>query len=509
MTNSTQHLRRAAKNLKRDFEAGNPSAQTRVAAILPTCTHMRHADALHVIAVEAGYDSWPKLKFEQDAQAQDRAARAASLAQALYFGRGWAVDQLLSQTPGLGKDRLSLACALYDVDEIRRRLTADPAAATRQVDGRRPIAHLAFSRFHQCGGDEAAMLSAADALVQAGADINDTIPADDGTDCQLSVLYGALGHGNNMALAEWLLDHGANPNDNESLYHATELGHRGGIRLLLAHGAQVEGTNAILRALDFDDTESVRLLLDAALPNDLAGTGDARPPKVLDLVLHHAARRMCSAETVQLLIDRGADVSAVEFSHTAYALACIYGNHAAARVIADHGDTTPLNPAEAQLVRAANDEVGEADWIDMDQLSEETRKLLCRLTPQPNALPHVKRLVAMGFDPNVPDEMGLTPLMLAGWQGLIEPLTFFLGQGPDLAHVNRYGGTLLGTILHGSENCPDRASRDHIGCMETVLRHGIALPKRAVTAAGDADMAGFLADWAQRHPGQVVAEGPF
>ena len=505
MPDTTKHLRRAAKTLRRAFSDGDAQARARVHAVLPGATTLRHADALHVIAREAGHDSWPKLKFAEEARAQDRATRAATLADALFQGRAWQVEALLSETPDLGRDTLALACATYDVAEITRRLARDPAAATRAVNDRRPIAALAFSRYHQCDGTEADMLATAEALLAAGADVDDSIPADDGSDHRLSVLYGAIGHSNNMALAEWLLDHGADPNDNESLYHATELGHRGGVRLLLAHGARPEGTNALLRALDFDDREAVALLLAAgADPAEPPADHPSGEPPVVTGALHQAARRMCSGATAQLLLDHGADPSARFFGHTAYALARIHGNTPVAEAIAAHGGDTDLTGPEAQLARAADGTQGPRDWIDMEKLSPESRRLLCRMSGRPGALPHMKRLVDMGFDANAADEMGLTPLMLAGWEGEPEVFAFFLGQGPDLGHVNRYGGGLLETILHGSLNCPQRAARDHIACMEQALHQGVSLPRRLLAVPADAELADFLSDWAERHPGQLV-----
>lgn len=497
----TRPLRRAAKALRRAFAENDPDARARVHAVLPGTDSLRHADALHVIARETGHDSWPRLKFATEAQALDRADRSARLAAALHHGRGWAIDALLSETPDLGRDSLALACATYDVAEVRRRLAADPAAATRTENDRRPIGALAFSRYHQCGGAEADMLAVADALLAAGADVNDTIPDDYGP-ARLPVLYGAIGHGNNMGLAEWLLDHGADPNDGESLYHATELGHRGGLRLLLAHGARPEGTNALLRALDFDDARAVALLLDA---KSVPETGE---PPLLAQALHHAARRMCSAATVRLLLDHGADPSATAFGHTAYALARIHGNRPVADLIAAAGGPTDLTGPEAQLARAADGEVGARDWIDMEKLTPETRRLLCRLASRPGSLPHIRRLVEMGFDPNVADEINLPPLQLAGWEGLADTFACLLAQKPDLSHVNGFGGTVIETILHGAEHCPARAERDHIACMAHLLHHGAALPRRLLAWDNDPAMAAFLSDWAERHPGQVVDPPP-
>ena len=68
-------------------------------------------------------------------------------------------------------------------------------------------------------------------------------------------------------------------------------------------------------------------------------------------------------------------------------------------------------------------------------------------------------------------------------------------------------GTLLSTILHGSENCPARAERDHIACLQLALSAGVGLPRRAIDLAGDEEIAAFLADWALAHPDQLLEAG--
>ena len=55
----------------------------------------KHADALYVIAREAGYPSWPRLTFAAEMQAMDRAARAERLKSALYLGQVWIVVEAL------------------------------------------------------------------------------------------------------------------------------------------------------------------------------------------------------------------------------------------------------------------------------------------------------------------------------------------------------------------------------------------------------------------------------
>jgi hypothetical protein len=511
MSDSTQQLRRAAKALRRAFEAGDPAAQARVTAVLPGAARLKHADALHVIAREAGHDSWPKLKFAAEAVAMDRAARAERLKMALYLGQPRVVEALLAETPDLGQDNFGLQCALYDRDGVAAQLARDPGAALREVGPRRPILHLAFSRHWQAGGDQGDMIAVAGMLLAHGADVDDSFAPDPETNYRLPALYGALGHAGNMTLARWLLEHGADPNDGESLFHSVELGHLDGLRMMLEFGARPEGTNALPRALDFDSAEAVRLLLEAgADPNEgitwPESSGEA--PMVIP-ALHQAARRMCSPEIVGLLLDHGADPAATYQGHTAYAMARVHGNAEMARLLEARGGDQPLTEAEAQLARAAEDAVRPRDWIDMGRLSDEMRRLLTRLVWQEGTLPHMERLVAMGFDPNVTDEMGLTPLQLAGWEGVPDKMAFLLRQQPDLGHVNGYGGTLFSTILHGAENCPKRVDRDHIGCMRMALEQGIAIPRKALGAVGEAGMMAFLADWAEARPGQVVEDGVF
>ncbi len=504
---SPEFLRRKARALLRAARAGDADAIDRLRDAGGDGPPQL-SQALHALAREAGFESWPKLKFAADASTMDRAAKAERLKTALYVGQHGMVRALIDADASLGRENLGLACALYDVDLVRATLAADPGAANRVVGVRAPILHLTFSRHWRGGGSEVDMIATAEALVAAGADVNASYPFEESGEHRLSALYGAIGHSRNMAMARWLLERGANPDDNESLYHSTELDSHEGLEMLLAHGADPAGTNALPRALDFDDFAAVELLLKAgADPNEGILPHPSGEPSLVIPALHQAARRMCSERIVRLLLDHGADPAAVARGHTPYALARVFGNHAAARVLEDAGAATPLSADEAQLARAADGETRERDWIDMDRLSEELRFLLCRLVWREGTLPHMQRLVTMGFDANVADEMGMPPLHLAGWEGMVEKTAWLLSLQPDLSHLNAYGGTFFSTILHGSENCPQRATRDHIGCMRLALEHGVALPRPAIEGAVEPKMAAFLADWAEARPGHVVADG--
>ena len=509
---SLEQLRRDAKALRRAYEAGDRYARVRIENYPPRASGavLKHADFLHVIARENSFPSWPQLVWAAETLGLDRAARQQRLKLALYHGQAWVVARLLDEMPDLADGDFGLQCALYDRAAVEAALEEDPSLATRDFGPRRPILHLAFSKYiHARPELEADMLAIAGMLVAHGADVNDGYPHEPGSDHLLSALYGAIGHANNMVLGRWLLERGADPNDGESLYHATELGHREGLKMLLAHGADPKGTNALLRAMDFHDVEAVRMLLDAgALAdefNDAEVGGEA--PWVIP-ALHQAARRQSGREMIEVLLDAGADPDREFEGLTPYAYARAFGNADLARILEERGCATDLSPVVEKLARIADGAVLEGAWIDPETLPEACRNMVRMILHLPGALPHVQRLVASGMEYDRPDGEGLTPVQVAGWEGLPEVLAYFLSLSPDLGHTNAYGGTLLSTIIHGSENAPERATRDHVACLELALKKGVALPRRAPEVAGDENVAAFLADWAEAHPGQVVEGGP-
>ena len=107
-------------------------------------------------------------------------------------------------------------------------------------------------------------------LLARGADPNASFVNEYGRD------VGALRRGQACAhdpeLTRVLLEAGANPDDGESLYHATEAPDPDCLRLLLEHGAHTERTRTRSpHALDDERLEHVRLLLEAGADRERAG----------------------------------------------------------------------------------------------------------------------------------------------------------------------------------------------------------------------------------------------
>lgn len=498
MTKSLDQLRRDAKALAKQYDALDPAAHARAGAVAKArgAAPLKHADFLQVIANENGFVSWPKLVWASETVGLDRAAKQQRLKIALIHGQHWRVDQLLADTPDLADGVFDIEVALLRRGAVEAALADEPALATRVFGLRRPIVILAFSKhIHAAPEREADMLAIADALIASGADVNDGFVDPGAGPEPLSALYGAIGHAHNMALGRWLLDNGANPNDGESLYHATEIGHADGLRILLQHGADPSGTNALKRAMDFDSLEMVQILLDAgADPNEgHQGWG----------ALHHAALRNVSAPVCRAVLAAGGDPAQVGQGITAYAAARVYGHLPLIGLL----EPQALTPEETLLAQATTGVVPDGVYIDTAKLPSIYLDLVAEFAGDPVRLDHIKALIKLGLPWDKGAAMDVPPVQLAGWQGQPEMLRYFLSLSPDLGHINGYGGTLLSTIVHGSENNPERAERDYISCLEIALTEGVALPKRAAEFAGVPEVAAFLADWAEAHPGQVVEHG--
>lgn len=508
---SLDQLRRDAKALRKACNADDRQARQRLSNHPPRTpgAPLKHADYLHVIARENSFSSWPALKTAVELDGLDLAERRQRLRIALINGQTHVIDRLLAQAPDPAADNLGLAISLYRRDAVLEALQRDPQCAVREIDGRAPICHLAFSKFiHHPLGSATDMLAIADRLLELGADVNASIPVGPDNNHQLSALYGATGHADNMPLCEWLLRHGANPDDGESLYHATELGHHQALELLLRYGANPSGTNALLRAMDFHDHRAVHMLLEAGASAD-EFNGDhvgGETPWVVP-ALHQAARRMSDATMVNSLLQAGANPHHKFDGCTAYGYAQVFGNHHLTAALEDRFGVLPLTPDEVLLAKAARGESTGDRRIDPQRLPDSYRTVIRTVLHLPDKLEHIKRLIALGIEFDVPDSEGLTPVQVAGWEGLPGIMAYLLSLGPDLMHQNGYGGSLLSTILHGSENAPANPRQDYPQCLQLALQAGVPVPRRAAELAGNPDLAELLAAWCADHPDQVVDGG--
>ncbi len=507
---SLLEAKRAAKRLKKAIATGEPEAIRRFSAVFgerKTPATATHSDCLHIIAREMGAESWPRLKIAAETAELDRDARVAALERAVANGNFLMMDRLLALEPNLADAHLGLQLALIREDQVSAALAQDPSLAIRPIGKRYPIHHLCFSKSHQRRPELVeAMIRLLDALIAAGADVNQGFLSEPDADHPLSPLYGAIGHAQNLPLARALLERGADPNDNESLYHATELDDLEGVRMLFAHGAEVGTTNAFFRMLDKESPEGVRLFLEnGADPNGPLYHNPTDKPAEARNALHHAIFRGRSGTIGEILIEHGVDTAALFDGRTPFALAVACGNLSMAEMLAAKGLETPLSDGEQFLDAIARTDDTEARRLLArnprlwDQLTDKDLTRPTDLAIAAENLPRLRLMAEFGFDPNRHGESDAPPIHTAAWWGRAEIVAMYLEFAVELETTNMYGGTALSTAIHGSMNCPGRDQGDYLSCVKLLVDAGAMINPSDLEMGSDEVML-YLEDCLDQKP---------
>ncbi|MFC5862864.1 ankyrin repeat domain-containing protein [Acidicapsa dinghuensis] len=243
------------------------------------------SDAQLVIAREHGFLSWPKFVraiearragLEAEENAEAAFLRAASVPRGEdHDGAGATTDAaeaVRKAHPGVEIESVWAAAVYGDAAAVKAFLAKDKGLASQRggVYAWDPLTYLCFSRYARwLRKDEArsrAFVDAARALLEAGADV-DTGWFDgigEATPAWESVLYGAAGVAQHAELTRLLLEYGADPNDEETAYHAAENYEQGPVRALLESGKLAEGgkTTLLVRKADWHDLEGAKLVLE-------------------------------------------------------------------------------------------------------------------------------------------------------------------------------------------------------------------------------------------------------
>ena len=287
-------------------------------------TRFALADAQFVIAIEHGFESWPKFAkhVESLANANFAAAvrepveaflEAACVPRDALHSSGTLerAEAILAAHPTVANAEIHTAAILGDVVGVRRFLALDAqnAIAKGGPYGWDALTHLCFSRYLRLDRARSkGFLAAAKALLDAGASAN-TGWMETNHEPQPeweSAIYGAAGIAQHPELTRLLLERGADPNDGETPYHVVETYDNTVMKILVESGKLNDTSMAtlLLRKADWHDFEGIKWLLEhGADPNRATHWGRT--------AFHHAVLRDNSIEIFEVLLAHGADPTLV------------------------------------------------------------------------------------------------------------------------------------------------------------------------------------------------------
>lgn len=341
---------------------------------------------------------------------------------------------------------------------VRRLLAADPALAT-QPGGPwnwTPILYASFSAAHELVGRGDAVIEVVAALLEYGASSADAYEVEPG---RFSALYGALAVNGHLDRARLLVAAGAPGSDGQSLYSAVESFNIDHLDLLGRAGLDPEDVSyCLLHAIDMLWDTGVSWLLNH-------GAATTATHSIADeTCLHWAIKRAAGVQTIELLLDHGADPNAKTKDGRAALLPLLgttpldyalrLGRPDIVEILESRGAIRrEATPEEAFIYAAAagdEDEIQDLTSDDPDlmaKLPAEDRGLVPFLAHQ-GALPGVTLLCELGFDVNTTSWMGLTALHWAALRGDDEMTRTLLVYGAVMVDVGGYFGTPMDCTAH-------------------------------------------------------------
>jgi ankyrin repeat protein len=475
---SLEYLKNQAKALLRAAREGVPETLARFAQHLEPL-HLPHAittalsapqrrlklaDAQHVLAKEYGFANWAQLKQHVDEAAliaQSREEQIAVLIKCCLDGELARAERFLEHHPELASADVFIAATLGEEATVRTMLERDPTLAHTAggpLDAF-PLVYACSSRYASPNNSREPQLRAiANELLQRGADPNARWLNPAFNNCPLSALYGACGMNGNVALGQLLLEAGATPDDNESLYHSVEHESADCTALLLAHDATISGTNAVHNAVALGNTAALRLFLQhGADVNERIGTQQGMT------LLHWAIDSDQDRDLLELLISHGADLRATsQDGLTPFRRAVRCGHRVAVELLTLRGVAESLSPDE-EFVAACM--LGDEPLVSrlvaarptfIDELPADCRGLLSDAAWR-GKLEAVRTMLAVGFDVSWENIHRATALHTAAWQGHLQLVQLLLQHGAPLdVKETEFQCTPLEWALHGSYYCRPR-----------------------------------------------------
>ena len=396
-------------------------------------------------------------------------------------------NEILKAHPEVALADIFVASVLGETAAIEEFLRADPDAATRKGGPRDwdPLTYLCFSRYLKLDRARSpGFLQSAKLLLEAGADAKtgwfekDHEPQPEWE----SVLYGVSGIAHNPDLTQLLLDHGADPNDGETVYHTPETFDNRALKVLVGSGKLTDESLALMliRKHDWHDYDGAKWLLEhGANPNHVWGN-------ITPLI--QAIRRDNDAEVIEIVLAHGADPLYPCHGINAIQLAARRGRADLLQLFERQGFVLKHNALDALLIACACNDVGAAHaaLIEtpsvLDELRENGGAYLSQFAGNGND--HgVRLLLEVGLDPNAPYKEGdgyfaIAPdaraLHVACWRIRPSATKVLLELGADPNIKDSRGRTPLMFSLKGCTESYWKERRTP-ECVDLLLKAGATL----------------------------------
>jgi ankyrin repeat protein len=480
---SLEQYRKQAKDLLHAHRAADPSALERIhrhhptlhklpLAQLPTATFTL-TDAQLILAREHSFESWPRFAahittltlIRNVAELTDPVAAFIEVAcsprhDSHVSGTLEHAQLILQRYPKVTTANIHTAAILADEPTDRAFLSRDPALATQKggPHGWDALTHLCFSRYLRLDEQRSeAFVHTAQTLISAGASAAtgwyEMIDHPNPHPIFESAIYGAAAIARHPGLTKLLLDHGVDPNDDETPYHVPESYDNTVLKLLLESGKfnQSSLDTILLRKADRHDEQGIALALDhGASPNHITQWGFT--------ALHQALRRDNGLIIIELLLNHGADPNILTRDGiAAIQIAARRGRRDALDLFQQRNIAlSPLSPLDQLIAACAqNDEAAILIFTQthpnlISELVAHGGTLLAQFAGNNNA-EGIRRLLKLGVSPSalysgdgyfeIPGNS--TALHVAAWRAQPAAVQLLIDSGTPVNALDGNGHTAL------------------------------------------------------------------